>query len=828
MSSSELPQNSRSWRLPRPKLHVIYFVLAAVDLLTICGGFYLTHQLMGIYQESVSTNQDLADRLADFAKLGDLAQLTNAPGNDVFDSRDVPAERANRDAALAQFATHLSSLQKDPWNTTQIGDVLPRIDASMREMVAEADLIFQYFEKGQQAKAGSRMATMDRKYGQLLSAVREASGRIQDIQRLRFANQLGEASGLRRFEYLIGALILVIVICVAFYGHHIGRVMRRAEVEREGLLKALSASERLAQTRLHDAIESMTEGFALYDAQDRLVMCNRRYNELFIGAGSNSNALPGMTFEEVIQLDVDAGRYKGIQGRAKAWIAERLRCHRECEGNILSELSNGRWVRIYDRRTTEGGIVVMVFDVTDSVRDERKLIHMAHHDALTELPNRGRFFTIVEELVESAGTSGDKVAIHYVDLDHFKRINDTLGHDAGDAVLREVANRLRQFAGPNIHPARLGGDEFAVVHLTRNDPSEVSGLAGSILEALGRPIIWKGHQLVVEASIGLSLSGQGAQDSMALAKNADLALYAAKNSGRNGYKFFDADIEQQFRKRRALEEAILRACENRAFELQFQPMFHLSSERLLGFEALIRLPRPDGTLIPPNEFIPVAEDMGKIDQVGSWVLDEACRTAANWADPLIIAVNLSPRQFKSGRLIDSVRHALERSRLPAHRLELEITETLLLEDSEAVQSQIFQLGNLGVKLALDDFGAGYSALNYLWRFPLDKIKIDRSFIHAMADNDRAKGILGAIVDLGHRLNLPITAEGVETAEQREYLTSLNCDMVQGYLFGRPARPADVAAVILRDMAKGFNRSPGRTEGSRLVRRPIKRIRKLGE
>jgi predicted signal transduction protein with EAL and GGDEF domain len=372
----------------------------------------------------------------------------------------------------------------------------------------------------------------------------------------------------------------------------------------------------------------------------------------------------------------------------------------------------------------------------------------------------------------------------------------------GDDLLRAAAGRLRAAARTGDLLGRLGGDEFVVAQRGVGGAKGAEALAGDIVKKVSQPYTLGGHDVATSASIGVALAPQDGADSAALLRCADLALYTAKASGRRCFRLFDPEMDDELKERRRIERAIREATAAESFELHFQPLVDTATDALVGFEALLRLPKGDGEAISPAVFVPIAEEMGLISRIGAWVVRRACTVAATWPEYLTVSVNLSPAQFDDAGIVEVVRAALEESGLEPRRLELEITEGLLLNDTELVIGQLRDLKALGVSIAMDDFGTGYSSLSYLWRFPFDKIKIDRSFMRAsQEDGQNVSDILRTIIALGHSLDMQVTTEGVETRNQAELLRDLECDYTQGYHFGRPMHALDAAARILRDLRR---------------------------
>jgi diguanylate cyclase (GGDEF)-like protein len=415
---------------------------------------------------------------------------------------------------------------------------------------------------------------------------------------------------------------------------------------------------------------------------------------------------------------------------------------------------------------------------------------MAHHDMLTGLPNRILFYEKLDRAL-SRMRRGQRIAVLYLDLDHFKRVNDTLGHLIGDELLRHAADRLRGCVRDSDVIARLGGDEFAILQLPMQDRSDAAALATRIDDAMKAPFDLDGHAAVVGVSIGISVAPDDATGRDQLLKNADLALYDAKDNGHSAHHFYEPELDDRMRARQKLEADLRLALTEGQFELYYQPVVDLQSNSVVGCEALVRWHHAERGLLASAEWIPVAEESGIIVPLGDWVLRQACAEAANWPDRIKIAVNLSPVQFRNRNLLATIVNTLAASRLPAHRLELEITEAALMQNNDLTLGTLHQLRRLGVKIALDDFGTGYSSLNYLRSFPFDKIKIDRCFVTHLCDEDESVAIVQAITKLAKSLHMITTAEGVETEEQRERVRALGCTEMQGYLFSRPGPAAEI-------------------------------------
>jgi diguanylate cyclase (GGDEF)-like protein len=432
-------------------------------------------------------------------------------------------------------------------------------------------------------------------------------------------------------------------------------------------------------------------------------------------------------------------------------------------------------------------------DITGQRRQQEQISFLARHDSLTKLPNRVLFSEVLHQACDLCDTTA--FALLCLDLDHFKVINDTLGHATGDGVLVAVGERLRGCIRERDVAARLGGDEFGII-VRSDDRSEIAAIAARVIERISRPYHFDGQMLQIGISIGITLAPLHARTPNALLKNADLALYRAKSEGRAIWRYYDSEMDERLQGRRALQYALRTAIERNELVLFYQPIVNAADRRIVGAEALIRWQHPERGLLGPIEFIPIAEESGLIGAIGEWVLREACRTAATWPADISVAVNLSPLQFRDSNLVESIDRALAYATLPASRLELEITETTMLETSSQTVEALWKLHGRGVRIALDDFGTGYSSLSYLRRFPFDKIKIDRTFIRDLGYEKDDSSIILAIIGLAERMNMAVVAEGVETDEQAALLTSYGCPLAQGYLYARPLPAHQFAMAVM--------------------------------
>jgi diguanylate cyclase (GGDEF)-like protein len=567
----------------------------------------------------------------------------------------------------------------------------------------------------------------------------------------------------------------------------------RGAAEREALALELERAAVISTV----ALESMAQGLSMHDADSRLMTYNRQYAELY---GLPEDLLePGTPLAEIMGHLIATGVIPDHRARYDDDIrAGAAHCRQ-----IETELCDGRIIEVCMRPTPAGGWVATHEDVTEARRAADRLAYLAEHDTLTGLPNRTAFANRLSETAEAGGAERG-FAVLTIDLDRFKEVNDTLGHPFGDRLLKEAAERLRAAVGEEQVITRLGGDEFAVLQHSVTDPASAGDLAQRILDTLDRPFQFDGHTVVIGASIGISLAPRDGSSGEELLKFSDVALYRAKEESRGTFRYFEPGMDLRMQERRELEADLRIGIQEGQFEVHYQPLLDLATGAISCFEALVRWNHPTRGLLPPADFIPIAEESNLIIPIGEWVLRQACRDAVTWPDGIKIAVNLSPAQFKRGDLIAVTISALTTAGLDPERLELEITESVLLHDEAWVRSLLERLAGLGVCIAMDDFGTGYSSLSYLRSFPFSKIKIDRSFVEGLCGHSDSLAIVQATIQLSHKLGMETTAEGVETAEQLAVLSAEGCTHAQGFHVSRPV-PAGAIPALLEE--HGF--IPGR-------------------
>jgi diguanylate cyclase (GGDEF)-like protein len=589
-------------------------------------------------------------------------------------------------------------------------------------------------------------------------------------------------------HWVLGAVVVGAAVLVLGLGLVSLLIDRQAVRDNVQTLQEREDELRSRNLLLDTALKHMSQGLCMYDSDERIVVCNERYATVY---GLSPDAVkPGMTRREVIELRIAQGVWAGAS--AESYLHQRTTPITSF-GHVIQELSDGRSVSLVHVPMPGGGWVCTHEDVTERRRAQAKIEHLARHDALTDLPNR---FLLLEELQEALQRlrPGDGLAVHCLDLDRFKEVNDAIGHAVGDELLQDFAARLRHIAGGEALVARTGGNEFVIVQSPARAPTDATDLAGSVIDAMNEPFVLGDHfQVVLGASIGIAMAPGDGTDVDQLIKHANLALHRAKQERRGHYRFFEQDMDARMRARHELECNLRNALTGGELELYYQPLLNLKRNEIAGFEALLRWRTRSGELIPPSAFVPLAEETGLIVPMGEWALRQALAEAAKWPRQIRVAVNLSPVQFNSRNLSQIVMSALAATGVEASRLELEITESLLLQDRDTTLATLHQLRDLGVRIALDDFGTGFSSLNYLRAFPFDKLKIDQCFIAGLKDgNEESLAIVRTVARLGTSLGIATTAEGVETEEQLDIARREDFTEAQGYWIGVPKNAAETA------------------------------------
>jgi diguanylate cyclase (GGDEF)-like protein len=551
-----------------------------------------------------------------------------------------------------------------------------------------------------------------------------------------------------------------------------------------------STASKLSRTNmlLETALANMPYGLCMVGADGKIILSNALYGEMYRLRPEQTK--PGTTLRAILEARVAAG---ATPKHAEKYVSDRLRQAFLPEpGYVIDNLRDGRVFAVSRRSMPDGGSVAIHQDITAQRLAEARVRHLAHYDGLTDLANRVLFLSELEAAMEQCRRHGDRFAVHLLDLDRFKEVNDSLGHVVGDALLKELARRLKASVRDADVVARLGGDEFAVLQqLGKDEKADALALADELLAVIIKPVEIESHQLTVATSVGIALAPDHGLVAEQLLKKADLALYRAKSDGRNGYCLFEPQMERDAYSRHELVADLRNSMARGEFELHYQPFVGIMDKKTIGMEALVRWRHPQRGLVPPNDFIPLAEDTGLIKPLGEWILRNACAEAARWPADIRVAVNLSALQFRKGNLSQVIADVLRESELPAERLELEVTESVLLEHNEENLAMLHELKELGISIVLDDFGTGYSSLSYLQSFPFNKIKIDRTFVADLGSRGDCAAIVSAVTGLAKSLDISTTAEGVETMEQLMLLRAAGCDQAQGYLLGRPRRGSEI-------------------------------------
>jgi diguanylate cyclase (GGDEF)-like protein/PAS domain S-box-containing protein len=726
--------------------------------------------LRSLRAETRSDLRAVKDRIEAIRQRGDLA----------------PSERELLDA-LAQHWDKYSSAANDtldvgttdaPMATMMLGgtdDDFQKVGASLETLSAFVD--------GQTATIGMALAA-NAKDNQRILAFGGAVGILLSI----LVTLLVSRSIVQPIRYVTRAMQQVsadefdLGVTYMDRADEVGQMVRAIATYRDNL--------QVQNLRFDAALNNMPHGLAMFDAEQRLVVANKRYAEIY---GLTADEVkPGTPLHEIMDVRLRRGVY--VEATSMDDVRERL-AETSVPWTRIQDLRDGRSIVVSRQPMPNGGWVTTHEDITERRRAESQVAHMAMHDALTDLPNRVMLRESLA-LAVSRVKRGELAALHYIDLDHFKAVNDTLGHLVGDELLKQVADRLRGCVRETDTVARLGGDEFAVIQTALAEANDAALLAQRLRDAVRTPYSVDGHHLVIDTSIGIAMAPADGVSVEELLKNADLAAYAAKAHGRGTCRFFEVEMDRRIKLRRVMELDLRHALSNGEFKLYYQPIVNLQTGEVTSFEALIRWQHPVRGLIPPGDFIPLAEELGLIVPIGEWVINRACADAVTWADHIKVAVNLSPIQLVNNGLVETVTRALARSGLPASRLEFEITETVLMQNTTGTLATLHQLRALGIHFSMDDFGTGYSSLSYLRRFPFDKIKIDRSFVKDISGEKSSLAIIRGVTSLANSLDMIITVEGVETEEQLDHVRPLGCAEIQGYLLSPPKSLEEITRQFL--------------------------------
>ncbi len=724
-----------------------------------------------------------------------------AAGNATFVGPEADARRAVLDMLAAGGKVMIPIVELRRNDTAINGLIVTVADAALDQMVARAN---------QQATAARSTLTADIVV-MLVALVLAMAGFV-----IVHGHVTGPIQAMTRAMWRLAGHDMTVEIPGVGRGDEIGAMAAAVQVFKDSMVTAarlaaeqeterVAKAERAAQLeevvqelgtqnmRFGAALSNMSQALCMFDATDTLVVANSRAAEMLgVDPASITN---GTTLEMILALSEAQSSLQPADIEAMRLGIRQLQAAGVPAGH-LSRFGDGRIMAVNVVPMEGHGWLLTLEDITERKLAEARITHMARHDALTGLPNRVQFHERLSVAV-ARGRRGEPSAVLFLDLDHFKAVNDSFGHLVGDALLQEVSERLCAEVREVDMVARLGGDEFAIVQATVDQPQAATELAKRLIDSLCRPYEIGGHHVTIGTSVGIAvLPGDGA-DPEQLLKNADMALYGAKADGRGSFRFFEPQMHALMQTRRTLEIDLRKALSAGEFAVYYQPLMNISTRTISGFEALVRWNHPERGLVPPSEFVPLAEEIGLIVPLGKWVLREACLDAASWPGDIKVAVNVSVIQFSSRTLVDDVAAALAASRLAPGRLDLEITETVMLDDTEGILVILHQLRELGVGIAMDDFGTGYSSLSYLRRFPFSKVKIDRSFVEGLGRGAECDAIVTAVIDLCETLGMTTVAEGVETEAQLQLLRMGHCGEAQGYLFSQPRPSSEVLAMCRR-------------------------------
>lgn len=730
---------------------------------------------------------------------------------------------------LLRFRQRLAGLLVDPpQSTKQDVDLRYQILVSRMDLFQSGEFLGFVTELPDNRKTVEDMTDAVRRIGTFINEIDKPENALLALQltaplepkMIALASQANEygataqardQSELLRLHWIFSTLALGLVVsgfifvAMLRWQHKLQiSVQRRLKATNDDLLRtSAELSESAAAARraneelitqnvlFNTALNNMSHGLCMFDAQQKLIVSNQKMESIY--GLSNNHLKPGASFADLIGNMVAAGACDKDEAERIAALQTRLILQNRSD-TLIQELGDGRTILISHQPMKGGGWVATYEDITERHKAQAQVAYMARHDTLTDLPNRLMMRERLEETLRLGAERALATAVMCVDLDNFKSINDTLGHPAGDALLREVARRIKNTVREMDGVARLGGDEFVVVQGNLDGAEQAANLAKRLIAAIDEPYLIDGHQVLTGASIGIATTTNG-EEADDLLMQADVALYQAKADGRGVYRFYEEGMNKRLQRRRTLEAELRSANLDEQFHLVFQPIIDLDANKVTTFEALLRWTHPVHGHIQPDEFIPIAEDTGAIVHLGEWVLRQVCLELKTLPDSISIAANLSPMQFKRDDIVETVARVLVETDTPAHRLELEITETLLLEDNRKLHTDLKRLRKLGSRISLDDFGTGYSSLSYLQKFAFDKVKIDRLFIKDIAKSADQAAIVQTIVNLAFTLGMTTVVEGVESEEQLRIIRAMGCDEAQGHLFSKPIRSQAIAGYL---------------------------------
>jgi diguanylate cyclase (GGDEF)-like protein len=669
-----------------------------------------------------------------------------------------------------------------PAQTSEANELLETVLDDM-DVAIERSSSAQTRAEGQEIRAEiAQLLKLEANTPELKQRITDIQGRLERLHEKNSGVGLQARDDIEAFSYKSDLLLLCSILTSIMLAGLVLFMIHRM----------ISSLKQRSSDHLYAALEGMPQGLSMFDDEQRLIVCNEKYAAMYgLEAGLTEPGTPVRAILErrsqngtaVINADhfVDDGMAFALQPTAVS---------------VEHQLEDGRIIALTRAPLNTGGAVTIHMDVTEKRNSEKQIAFLAHHDALTGLANRVQLREHIEKTLGYVERGG-KASILCLDLDNFKIINDTLGHSVGDALLCAVAKRLRDLVGDKDLTSRTGGDEFSIVQSSTEQPMEAAAaLAARIVEALSVPFELGDHHVVIGASVGVAIAPDDGDNADQLLKNADMALYRAKEEGRARFHFFEPEMDIKAQARRTLELDLRSAVAAGEFDVFYQPVVNLAENRITGFEALLRWNHPTRGKVPPSEFIPLAEETGLIVAIGEWVVRQACAEAMRWPSELRVAVNVSPVQFRTKTLVSAVVSALAASGLRPDLLELEITESVLMANNDATLAALHQLRGLGVRISMDDFGTGYSSLSYLHSFPFDKIKIDQSFVRDLTERPDSIAIIRAVAGLGHSFGVTTTAEGVETQDQLDKMREEGCSEVQGYFYSRPVPASEIAQLLI--------------------------------